>query len=239
MPGAEAQAFEAGFAIHIVQRGLAGGRWRRTSAGARWSQIVMRPDILNPLFAEVTALKGVGPGLAKPLDRLGLHRVVDVAFHLPTGFIDRVPRDELDMADAGRTIAITVTPVDYRISSSPRGPARVHATDAKGNYVSLIYFGGSSGWVKKLLPLGEAKRISGKLEMYGQELQIVHPDLADGDEGFREREAIYPLSEGITSRRLGQFAHEAIERAPDLPEWIEPGLKAQHQWPNWRDALAR
>ena len=120
----------------------------------------MRPDILNPLFAEVTALKGVGPGLAKPLDRLGLHRVVDVAFHLPTGFIDRVPRDELDMADAGRTIAITVTPVDYRTSSSPRGPTRVHATDAKGNYVSLIYFGGSTGWVKKLLPLGEARRIS-------------------------------------------------------------------------------
>jgi len=199
----------------------------------------MRPDILNPLFAEVTALKGVGPGLAKPLDRLGLHRVVDVAFHLPTGFIDRVPRDELDMADAGRTIAITVTPVDYRTSSSPRGPTRVHATDAKGNYVSLIYFGGSTGWVKKLLPLGEAKRISGKLEMYGQELQIVHPDLADPEEGFREREAIYPLSEGLTSRRLGQMAHQAIERAPDLPEWIEPGVKAQHQWPDWRDALAR
>jgi len=199
----------------------------------------MRPDILNPLFAEVTALKGVGPGLAKPLDRLGLHRVVDVAFHLPTGFIDRVPRDELDMADAGRTIAITVTPVDYRTSSSPRGPTRVHATDAKGNYVSLIYFGGSTGWVKKLLPLGEARRISGKLEMYGQELQIVHPDLADPEEGFREREAIYPLSEGLTSRRLGQMAQQAIERAPDLPEWIEPGVKAQHQWPDWRDALAR
>jgi ATP-dependent DNA helicase RecG len=199
----------------------------------------MRPDILNPLFAEVTALKGVGPALAKPLDRLGLHRVVDVAFHLPTGFIDRLPRDELDMADAGRTIAITVTPVDYRISSSPRGPTRVHATDAKGNYVSLIYFGGSSGWVKKLLPLGEAKRISGKLEMYGQELQIVHPDLADPGEGFREREAIYPLSEGLTSRRLAQMAHQAIERAPDLPEWIEPGVKTQHQWPDWREALAR
>ncbi|QDZ07658.1 ATP-dependent DNA helicase RecG [Sphingomonas panacisoli] len=199
----------------------------------------MRPDILNPLFAEVTALKGVGPGLAKPLDKLGLHRVVDVAFHLPTGFIDRVPRDELDMADAGRTIAITLTPVDYKISASQRGPTRVHAIDARGNYVSLIYFGGSSGWVKKLLPLNEPKRVSGKLEMYGQELQIVHPDLGDGDEGFREREAIYPLSEGLTSRRLGQFVHEAIERAPDLPEWIEPGVKAKHQWPAWRDALAR
>jgi len=198
----------------------------------------MRPDILNPLFAEVTALKGVGPALAKPLERLGLARVADVAFHLPTGWIDRLPRDELMMSDAGRTIAITLTPRDYRISSG-RGPTRVHATDAQGNYVSLVYFGGNSGWVKKLLPLGEPRRVSGKLEMYGQDLQIIHPDLGDPGEEFREREPIYPLSEGLTSRRLGHLAAQAVERAPDLPEWIEPGLKQQRQWPAWREALAR
>ena len=54
----------------------------------------MRPEILNPLFAETLVLKGVGPALAKPLDRLGLARVVDVAFHLPTGYVDRVPRTD-------------------------------------------------------------------------------------------------------------------------------------------------
>ena len=69
----------------------------------------MRPDILNPLFAEVTSLKGVGPGLAKPLERLRIARVVDVAFHLPTGHIDRFPRDELMVSDAGRVIAISLT----------------------------------------------------------------------------------------------------------------------------------
>ncbi len=198
----------------------------------------MRPDILNPLFAEVTALKGVGPALAKPLDRLGLDRVVDVAFHLPTGWIDRVPRDELMASDAGRTIAITLTPRDYRTSSG-RGPTRVNATDARGNYVSLTYFGGSSGWAKKLLPIGEAKLVSGKLEQYGQELQIIHPELGEAGEKFRAREAIYPLSEGLTSRRLGGFVDQAIERAPNLPEWIEPGLKAKREWPDWRDALMR
>jgi ATP-dependent DNA helicase RecG len=201
----------------------------------------MRPDILNPLFAEVTALKGIGPGLAKPLDRLGLSRVIDVAFHLPTGWIDRVARDELDMADAGRTIAITLTAVNYK-SSAGRGPTRVHATDARGNYVSLVYFGGNPGWARKLLPLGEPRRVSGRLEMYGQELQIVHPDYVlpldeAGDQA--EREAIYPLSEGITSRRMGQLALQAVERAPELPEWIEPGLLAQRGWPAWRTALAR
>ena len=201
----------------------------------------MRPDILNPLFAEVTALKGVGAALAKPLDRLGLSRVVDVAFHLPTGWVDRVARDELDMADAGRVIAITLTAQSYR-SSNGRGPTRVQATDAKGNYVSLIYFGGHAGWAKKLAPIGEARRVSGRLEQYGQELQIVHPDyvlpLEEAGEG-PEREAIYPLSEGLTSKRMAQLAAQAVERAPDLAEWIEPGLLAKHQWPAWREALAR
>ena len=198
----------------------------------------MRPDILNPLFAEVTALKGVGPALAKPLDRLGLARVVDVAFHLPTGWVDRVARDELMQSDVGRTIAITLTPREIR-SSSGRGPTRVQATDALGNHVSLVYFGGSSGWVKKLLAPGEPKRVSGKLEQYGQELQIIHPELGEPGETFRAREAIYPLSEGLTSRRLGGFVDQALERAPVLPEWIEPGLKARREWPDWRDALAR
>ncbi|WP_312490051.1 ATP-dependent DNA helicase RecG [Sphingomonas sp.] len=199
----------------------------------------MRPDILNPLFAEVTSLKGVGPGLAKPLERLRIARVVDVAFHLPTGHIDRFPRDELMMADAGRVISIPLTVKEHRASSSPRGPTRVRAEDAAGNSVALVYFGGNSGWVKKLLPIGETKVVSGRLDLYGQDLQIVHPDLGDSAEDFREREAIYPLSEGITSRRLGALAAQAVERAPELPEWIEPGLKAQRGWPDWREALAR
>jgi ATP-dependent DNA helicase RecG len=201
----------------------------------------MRPQLLNPLFAEVTALKGVGAAMAKPLERLGLSRVVDVAFHLPSGWVDRLPRDTLDAADAGRIIAITLTPVDYRLSAG-RGPTRVQAQDAAGNVVSLVYFGGNSGWVKKLLPLGEPKRVSGKLETYGQMLQIVHPDQVlplEEATGLPEREAVYPLSEGLTSRRVAGLVEQAIERAPELPEWIEPSLVSTRGWPAWRDALAR
>ena len=76
----------------------------------------MRPDILNPLFAEVEALKGVGPGLAKPLKRLALERVIDVLFHLPVNWIERKRVGVLDEADAGRIIAVELTPVDYRQS---------------------------------------------------------------------------------------------------------------------------
>lgn len=201
----------------------------------------MRPAILNPLFAEVTALKGIGPNLAKPLERLGLERVADVAFHLPTGFVDRLPREELMEADVGRVIAITLTPVNYRMGGSARAPSRVEAVDAHGNYVSLTYFGGSSGWVKKLLPLNEPKRVSGRLDRYGDALQMVHPDyvVEPGEAAnLPEREAIYPLSEGLTANRMRHLAEQAIERAPELAEWIEPGLKGQRGWPDWRAALA-
>ncbi|MEY2927182.1 MAG: hypothetical protein RL367_1659 [Pseudomonadota bacterium] len=201
----------------------------------------MRPELLNPLFAEITALKGVGTGLAKPLDRLGLHKVVDVLFHLPTGFIHRHRTDALRMSDAGRVIAITLTPHNYQFSPrGGRGPFRIWAADAGGDMVALVYFGGNPGYARKLLPLGEPRLVSGKLERYGQELQIVHPDhVAEPGAELPEREPIYPLSEGLTGRKLGQFAEQALERARQLDEWIEPSLLAKHGWPSWRDAIGR
>jgi ATP-dependent DNA helicase RecG len=198
----------------------------------------MRPDVLNPLFAEIEALKGVGPALAKPLKRLGLERVVDVLFHLPTGWIERVRVEALDMADAGKVVVVELTPVNYR-QGGPRSPLRVHAADAAGNYVSLVYFN-NPGWAKKQLPIGEPRIVSGRLDLYGQELQIVHPDhvLAPGEAAeLPAREPVYPLSEGLTNRRLGDFAAQALARVPELAEWIEPGLLERRGWPGWSEAL--
>ena len=101
----------------------------------------MRPDILNPLFAEISLFKGVGPALARPLERLDLKRAVDVAFHLPVSWVDRHLTDRLDMADAGRIIGTLLTPVDYRAGGSARAPFRVLAVDGQGNGVALVYFG--------------------------------------------------------------------------------------------------
>ncbi len=202
----------------------------------------MRPDILNPLFAEISALKGVGPALARPLERLGLARAVDVAFHLPGSWVDRKLTDTLDMADAGRIIGIVLTPVEYKASGGSRAPFRVQATDRHGNYVSLIFFGRNSGWPRKLLPLGEPRFVSGKLDHYGQDLQIVHPDHVlpiEEAKDIPEREPVYGLSEGLTNNRMRELAAQALQRAPDLPEWIEPSLLAQKDWPGWHEALAR
>jgi ATP-dependent DNA helicase RecG len=144
----------------------------------------------------------------------------------------------LDPADCGGVISIEVTPVDYR-QGGPRSPFRVVARDRGGTTLTLTYFN-NPGWAKKQLPLGEPKVVSGRLESYGQELQMVHPDhvLPPSEAGsLPEREPVYPLSEGLTNNRLGQLAAQAIARAPMLGEWIEPSLLERHGWPGWREAL--
>jgi ATP-dependent DNA helicase RecG len=198
----------------------------------------MRPQLLNPLFAEITALKGIGPQLAKPLEKLGLRRVIDVLFHVPTHMIERQRVDGLKMSDVGRSIIVELTPVDYR--EAGRGPLRIMATDTGGDYVSITYFGRHHGWAKKLLPLGERRLVAGKLESYGQELQIVHPDhvLPIGESAdLQMREPVYPLSEGLTGKRMIQLSVQAQERIMDLPEWIEPSVMKARGWPTWRDAV--
>jgi ATP-dependent DNA helicase RecG len=198
----------------------------------------MRPDILNPLFAEVEVLKGIGPALAKPLHKLGLDRVVDILFHLPVSWIDRKRVAALDESDVGRAVTVALTARDYR-QSGGRGPFRIFAEDEAGNYVTLTYFN-NPGWGKKQLPLGERRLVSGRLDRYGQELQMVHPDyvlLPAEAAQIPEREPVYPLSEGLTNHRLGDLAGQALARRPELHEWIEPSLKAQQSWPDWADAL--
>ncbi|MDC0886403.1 ATP-dependent DNA helicase RecG [Altererythrobacter sp.] len=201
----------------------------------------MRPEILNPLFAEIDTLDGVGPKLKKPLEKLGLARVRDVAFHLPDRFVTRRAVQNLDEAGEGEQIVIQLTATEHRGPRNPgRGPHRVMAQDTIGNICALTYFGRAAYSAKKLLPVGEVRWVAGKLERYGDMLQIVHPDhvLEEGGESLQRLcEPVYSLAEGLTQPKVGSLVAQSLANLPDLPEWIEPTLFDKEQWPSWGDVL--
>jgi ATP-dependent DNA helicase RecG len=200
----------------------------------------MRPDVLNPLFAEIGALDGVGPKAMKPLERLGLARVKDAAYHLPDRFVTRRAVENLDQASVGEQIVIALSVVEHRGSNTGRGPYRVLAQDNLGNVCALTYFGKASYSAKKQLPVGAKRWVAGKLDQYGQMLQIVHPDhVTEESSGLLAtlNEPVYRLSEGLTLPKVAGLAGQALARLPALPEWIEPGLLERQKWPDWDDAL--
>ncbi|CDO37645.1 ATP-dependent DNA helicase RecG [Novosphingobium sp. KN65.2] len=199
----------------------------------------MRPEALNSLFVEVDALDGVGPKLRRPLEKLGLTRIRDLAYHLPDRFVERRAVENLDDAGVGENIIVALNVREHRASAG-RGPFRVIAEDVAGNICTLTYFGRASYTARKLLPVGETRWIAGRLDQYGQMLQIVHPEhVAQSGQALHGQlcEAVYPLSEGLTQGRVSGLVQQALKVLPEMPEWIEPGLLGKMKWPVWREAL--
>ncbi len=194
----------------------------------------MRPERLNPLFADAASLPGVGPATAKALARLGIGRVRDLLFHLPIGwrFTRRLPG--LAGAVAGERVAL---PVEIRAHEPGHGraPTRVLADDADGIGLLLAFFGPGGPALARRFPVGARLEIAGRLDLWNGRFQMVHPEPHGA--GAPEAEPVYPLTEGLTSRRLATLAAAALERLPALDEWIEPTLMARRGWPGFAAAV--
>ena len=204
----------------------------------------MRPLVLNPLFASLTSLPGVGPKLEKLYARLldrEAPRVVDLLFHLPSGAIDRRARPKLCDVQSGQVITVAVT-VDKHRPSPPhrsRAPYRIYTHDDTGD-LTLTYFNARKDYLEKLLPVGEMRYVSGTVEFYDSMMQMVHPDRVVDEAGFAALplvEPVYPLTEGLALGNVRRAMDGAIARLPDLPEWQDEAWVARERFPTFASAL--
>jgi ATP-dependent DNA helicase RecG len=201
----------------------------------------MRPQSLTPLFAQVTSLPGIGPRLGKLVERLAGPLVVDLLWHLPFAVVDRRNAPEVAKAQAGEIATITVTVDEHLVPHNPRQPYRVWCSDETGR-LCLTYFNGREDYLKRLLPPGEVRVVSGRVEIYQGEVQMTHPDhvvpLAERDSILRV-EPVYGLTGGLTQRPLQKAIAAAVERAPALPEWQDAAWRKRQNWTDWKSSLAK
>lgn len=201
----------------------------------------MRPQSLTPLFAQVTALPGIGPRLGKLVEKLAGPLVVDLLWHLPFAVIDRRNAPDVAAAKAGEVATLTVVVDEHLVPHSPRQPYRVWCSDETGR-LCLTYFNGREDYLRKLLPPGETRVVSGKVEIYQGEVQMTHPDHVvplDQRESVLRVEPVYGLTAGLTQRPVQKAIAAAVERAPELPEWQDAAYLAKQRWQSWHGALAR
>jgi len=207
----------------------------------------MRPLLLNSLFAPVTSLSGVGPKQDKLfrylLGREETPRLIDLLLHLPASVIDRRARPKIRDAVVGTVVTLEVT-VDRHRPSPPRNaraPYLVYASDDTGDVV-LTYFRAKPDYIEKLLPVGGKRYVSGTLQMFDGIPQIVHPDRVVDEAGFAKLSGIdpvYPLTEGLALGSLRRAIVQALQKLPDLPEWISPEVIRRCKFPPIKQALNR
>lgn len=199
-----------------------------------------RPETLFPLFAGLETLPGVGPKIAKSLAGLAIEAPRDLLFTLPQSGIDRRKRDTVQGADLPGVVTVEVEVGRHIPPRSRSGAYRINVQDAQTSF-QLVFFHARSDYLSKILPSGQRRVVSGKVELFDGIANMVHPDhilpVAEAAD-IPDFEPIYPLTAGVTQKAMHKAAQGALTRAAELAEWIEPSLLAREGWPDWQTALA-
>ncbi|SOC03420.1 ATP-dependent DNA helicase RecG [Stappia indica] len=206
----------------------------------------MRPSSLDPLFAPVSSLPGVGSRLAVRLaSLLGTDperepHVIDLLMHMPSGIIDRRLRPGIARAPEGAIVTLEVR-ID-RHQAPPRAsraPYRIFGHDDSGE-IAFVFFHANSSWLEKSMPVGADLIVSGRVEWFNGRPQMVHPDHvvpADEADTLPLVEPVYPLTQGLSGKVLQKAIAAGLERVPDLPEWLDAAHGKRANWPSFREAL--
>ena len=198
-----------------------------------------RPEVLFPLFGALTKLDGIGPKSAQALEAAGIEKPRDILMTLPHTGVDRSRKSSVLDVVAPAVATVEVLVGEHHPPRTRGRPYRVFVEDASTSF-QLVFFHARGNYLQRILPTGQRRIISGRVEVFDNVAQIVHPDhiLPLHEAGdIPAFEPVYPLHAGITQKTMFKATRSALAMAPELAEWIDPALKAREKWSDWRDAL--
>ena len=203
----------------------------------------MRPTRLDRLFADATTLPGIGPKLGKVLAEFTGDKLIDLLFHLPSNLIDRQYRPSLSEVEDGRIATFEVEVMKHEAPPNQGRrrnlPYRILCGNETG-YLSLVFFHARGDWLGKAMPEGAKRMVSGRVERFREQLQIVHPDHMLPQAEFDKLpivEPVYPLTAGLSAKVLMKAIQAALPELPALPEWQEAEWVKQQGWADWQGAV--
>jgi len=164
----------------------------------------------------------------------------DLMFLAPHGAIDR--RNRVPIAETAEgEIATIEAEVDKHLGAFRNSPYRIRLRDETG-FLTVAYFRARADMMERLWPVGQKRLVSGKIELYNGERQMLHPDhVVDPAKGEAPPpvEPVYPLTADLPLRTLQRAMKVAIDATGELPEWLDPTTPQGHGWPDFRAALLK
>ena len=199
----------------------------------------MRPSELFHLFGDLNNLSGIGPKTVINLKNLSIEKPRDFLFNLPFSVLDRLPVSSIRGVPASKIVTVEVLVKAHKIGRSRASAYRVTVQDTEVSF-QLVFFNARKEYLENLLPVGERRIISGKLEFYDNIPQIVHPHHVkkiNEEKAIVRFEPVYPLTSGVSQKLMFGTINGLLEKLPKLGEWIDHELLKIKGWPSWQDAL--
>jgi len=206
---------------------------------------VVSPEVKNPrnktqikLSDNVQYLKGVGPRISEFLSKKEIHTVEDLLFYFPRKYEDRRNIKKISSINKLEKVVIFAKIIDLHVSRlRSKKIFNVVISDGTGT-VDLVWFSANEKYLKTTYIPGAAIIVSGEVtySKYKKNLQIIHPKPEDveiytNDEKMEENThfgrivPIYPLTEGLTQKRIRTIVKLVVEKFADklsniIPEQI-------------------
>lgn len=200
------------------------------------------------LESEIQYLQGVGPKRAEALREIGIDSVWDLLNYFPRRYIDRRHTARIKDLRVGESATIVGTVENFELVMNRKrygSRFRLILADDTG-HVNLVWFQGAR-YYERAFEVGEVLAVYGKLDLYGRELQITHPEFdrieTDEREGFLNTGSIislYPSSEALRkkwldSRGFRKLIKPALELADQIPETLSDDVIARHSLMSIKD----
>ena len=204
---------------------------------------MIRPQFLFPLFGSLENLKGIGSKTVLNLKKIGISKPLDFLYSFPTNLKTRVFANTVSDLNVNKVVIIKIKIIKHNFKYF-KGPLNIEVTDGLKK-INLIFFNAKNDWIKKNFPIEQERIISGKLEKYKNQFQIIHPDyiekIFDIDK-IPVIEPIYSLTKGISQKvflnsvnQILQLISEEISNC----EWINKKRLKEMNWTDFKNSLKK
>lgn len=184
----------------------------------------------------VTDLKGVGTAMALKLERLGIHSIQDLLFHLPSRYQDRTRIVPIGSLRPGDECVVSGEIKAADVVQGRRRSLLCRIQDGTGT-LTLRFFHFNAGQKNALKP-GTQLRCFGEARPGPGGLEMVHPEYRQLRESGLQPVAetltpVYPMTEGLQQNRVRSLIELALQQLEQhgIEELLPEALRQRwHLW---------
>ncbi len=191
------------------------------------------------LFKDITTLKGVGKRLEKYLKNKKIEKVKDILFDLPYEIIDRSKITSLENLEIGKVSTIKVVVDKYSFPRIRNLPNKVICSE-NGRKISLVFFNSKEGYIRKVLPIKKEVVVSGKINHYKSNYQIINPTYIKELSSMKEITKVFPkysLTEGLNEKIYRNIIYKVLQDLDASDEWYSDNFLKENNFSKLQKVL--
>jgi len=188
-----------------------------------------RPEFT--LQSPVTTVPGIATALANKLQQLGVHTIADLLYLFPHRYEDFSRQKKISELLYGEQATIAGVVQEVRNQQTARGIrlTKLVVSDGTG-FIQATWF--NQPFLVRQLPAGRRIALSGRVEEYMGRLTLHSPQWEPWTQDLTHTGRmvpIYPLTEGLTVRRLRTLIKPVVARwAPRLIDSLPADLRSSY-----------